>query len=95
MNTKTLERRVADDLANSFERTPHLWAWRNADCDMVLGPGGLVMSARFFTVYQPTTLHFGFWNRWRIRRALKRWRKAAGNDLAVQERHKALLVVAA
>lgn len=93
MNIAALERQVADDLARSFEQSPSQWSWRDSECQLIRGPGGIVMSARYFTIYQPNTVNFGFWNRRRIKRAFRAWKSALGNELAVSEHLKALLAL--
>jgi hypothetical protein len=90
---KALERQTADDLALSLAGNPTAWAWRNNDFDMLAGPGGISISTTYFTVYQPVLIRFGFWNKRRIRRAFKAWKRSTGNELANQERHKALLTL--
>jgi hypothetical protein len=90
---KTLERQTAKDLAFSLTAYPKSWSWRDTDCDVLVGPNDMRIGITYFTVYSPVTLRFGFWNRRRIRRAFKRWKRSVGNDLAAQERRQALLLI--
>lgn len=90
-NLKALERQASIELADSLARNPQDWSWRNGDFDVVLGPGGIRMSANYFTIYHPETVRFGFWNKHRIRRAFRRWKSTAGNKLADTERYRSLV----
>jgi hypothetical protein len=90
---KTLERKTANELASSLVYEPRAWSWRDAECDVLKGPNGISMSASYLTIYAPVVLRFGFWNKRRIRRALKRWKRDTGNHLAEKERRQALLLI--
>jgi hypothetical protein len=88
--TKALERQVADELVASFYKNARAWRWRDGDCDMVHGPGGICMSTSYFTIYSPAKVRFGFWNRRRIKRAVRSWKRTVGDNLATTEHHRAL-----
>jgi hypothetical protein len=88
-----LENQVAGELAASLRDNPGAWAWRDGDRDIVRGPGGISMSANYFTIYSPMKVYFGFWNRRRIRRAFKHWKATTGNALAMTEHERALLAL--
>lgn len=90
---KTLGRQTADDIAFSLTHSPRAWSWRDASFDMLEGPGGIVIGLAYFTIYRPAQVRFGFWNRRRIRRAFRAWKRGTGNDLANQDRHRALLLI--
>ena len=92
-DVKALEREVTERLVASLSDDPQAWQWRDGNFDMLNGPGGITLSANYFSIYQPERMRFGFWNRRRIRRAFKRWKATAGNDLANKERYRALLML--
>lgn len=88
---KSLERQVAAQLVASLSGHPESWKYRDSDLDTVCGPNGIRMSANYFTIYAPEPYRFGFWNKRRIRRAFKQWRKAHGDDMADETKRHALL----
>jgi hypothetical protein len=90
-DVKSLERQVATELAASFTNRPSEWRYADTSKDVLCGPNGVRVSANFFTVYQPQHLKFGFWNRRRIKGAIKAWRRQVGNSLALDDRRAALI----
>jgi hypothetical protein len=84
-----LEQKTVEELAVSLENNPRAWQWRDGDFSLLCGPGGIRMSAVYFTIYAPVIVRFGFWGRRRIGHAVRQWKRTTGKDLANDERNRA------